>query len=115
MTDTSCPNNTYCLLISWIIGEADVLGGSVPLLDGSADGPVVVLVRPEHISISPDPGGNAVVVTASFLGAHGKVTTTTDDGEQVVVQVGSNELAAYGPGSRVRVSPRGDVALAVAR
>lgn len=96
-------------------GHADVLGGRIPLLDGSArSGDVVVLVRPEGIDIALDPSGSATVLSASFLGAHGRVTTEIGDGRRVVVQVPSSWVARYQPGARVRLAPRGDAALAVA-
>ncbi|MCA0335732.1 MAG: ABC transporter ATP-binding protein [Actinobacteria bacterium] len=93
---------------------AHVWGGVVPLLPGSAGrGAAVLLVRPEAVVIE---GGeaNATVVSSSFLGGHGKVVTTTDDGDRVVVQVSNAEVTAHAPGDRVRLRPRGDRALAVA-
>ncbi|MEI2779342.1 MAG: ABC transporter ATP-binding protein [Tetrasphaera sp.] len=107
-------------------GEAaDVLGVRVPLLPGSATGPAVVLIRPEGIRIERAASGaadmaggaegaNATVVSASFLGGHGRVVTETDAGEKAVVQVGNAEVTEYAPGERVRLIPRGDAALAVA-
>jgi putative spermidine/putrescine transport system ATP-binding protein len=96
-------------------GHAEVLGGRVPLLQGSAtSGAVVVLVRPEGIDIAADAAGQATVVSGSFLGAHGRVTTALADGRHVVVQVPSSAVAQYPPGTVVRLTPRGDAALAVA-
>ncbi|HEX2704389.1 MAG TPA: ABC transporter ATP-binding protein [Candidatus Lustribacter sp.] len=95
--------------------HAQVLGVSIPLLPGSAtSGPVEVLVRPEAIGVAPDDGGQASVVSASFLGAHGRVIATTDFGERVVVQVSSSAVTSYPPGSRVRLTPSDNPALAVA-
>lgn len=98
-------------------GHADVLGGRVPLLEGSAaSGPATVLVRPESITI--EGGGdaaNATVVSASFLGGHGRVNTRSDEGEEVAVQVDNSQVTALRPGDRVILTPRGDAALAVAR
>lgn len=95
-------------------GHAEVLGGRVPLLEGSArSGKVLVLVRPEGIDIERDPSGEATVLSASFLGAHGRVTTQTPDGRHVVVQVPSSAVPHYPPGTRVRLTARGDAALAV--
>ena len=89
-------------------GHAAVLGGRVPLLAGSAtSGNVVVLVRPEGIDIAADPAGQATVVSGSFLGAHGRVTTALADGRHVVVQVPSSAVARYQPGTTVRLTPRG--------
>ena len=111
-------------------GVATVLGGSVPLLAGSAgDGPAVVLIRPEGVTIAPTSAGSgsvagtagagASVVSASFLGASGKIVARLDAaaggaGELVSVQVDNTDVTAYAPGDRVMLSPRGDAALAVA-
>ncbi len=95
-----------------------VLGGQVPLLHGSAIGDVEVLLRPESVQIArPTTGqpGNATVVSASFLGGHGRVITRTTSGESVIVQVGNTEVTSYAAGDDVVLRPRGDAALAVAR
>ena len=96
-------------------GYATVLGGRVPLLAGSADGPkALVLVRPEGVRIAPDAQGDATVVSTSFLGGHGRVTADLATGETVIVQVSNTEVSDFAPGDRVKLSPRGDAALAVA-
>ncbi|HYN30009.1 MAG TPA: ABC transporter ATP-binding protein [Dermatophilaceae bacterium] len=96
--------------------SAHVLGGTVPLLRGSAGpGEAVVLVRPEGVLVARDDAGDATVVSASFLGSAGRVVARTGAGELVTVQIGNTEVTAYRPGDRVRLSPRGDAALAVAR
>ncbi|GGL29331.1 ABC transporter ATP-binding protein [Phycicoccus endophyticus] len=97
-------------------GRAQVLGGSIPVLPGSADGPeAVVLVRPEGIVVEPGDGpAPATVVSASFLGGHGRVVARTPEGEEVSVQVANTDVTRYRPGDRVHLAPRGDAALAVA-
>lgn len=95
-----------------------VLGGEVPLLEGSASGDVDVLLRPEGIRIEPAPPGspgNARVISASFLGGHGRVIAQTTAGDHLAVQVSNTEVTAFTPGAPVVLSPRGDAALAVAR
>ncbi len=103
-------------------GTATVLGSSVPLLAGSAtEGPVTVLVRPEHLALDPvaasggahGPGPSATVVSASFLGAHGRVRARVGD-HTVLVQVPSAAVADFTAGAPVRVRPLGVPALAVA-
>ncbi|HMM93668.1 ABC transporter ATP-binding protein [Phycicoccus sp.] len=100
-------------------GRAHVLGGSVPLLPGSADGPeVVVLVRPEGVTVAPADGagtgaGAATVVSASFLGGHGRVIARTGSDELVTIQVPNTDVTRYRPGDAVTLAPRGDAALAV--
>jgi putative spermidine/putrescine transport system ATP-binding protein len=96
-------------------GTAHVLGGHVPLLPGSASGPeAVVLVRPEGVLIEHAGDGTAQVVSASFLGGHGQVITRIPDGSLVTVQVENTRVTTFHPGDAVRLSPRGDAALAVA-
>ena len=94
---------------------AHLLGGSVPLLPGSATGPeALVLVRPEGVHIAHAADGTASVVSASFLGGHGRVIVRTPDGTLVTVQVPNTEVTGFAPGDPVSLSPRGDAALAVA-
>ncbi|QKE85591.1 ABC transporter ATP-binding protein [Arthrobacter sp. NEB 688] len=99
-------------------GRAHVLGGSIPVLPGSADGDAVVLVRPEGVTVSPGGDGTGVsgasVVSASFLGGHGRVIVRTPADELVTVQVPNTDVTRYRPGDPVVLSPRGDAALAVA-
>ncbi|WP_377644128.1 ABC transporter ATP-binding protein [Oryzobacter terrae] len=103
-------------------GTAHVLGGTVPLLPGSATGPdVVVLVRPEGVTVSRVEGeapasdaSSATVVSSSFLGGHGRVIVRTAADELVTVQVSNTSVTDYRPGDAVRLQPRGDAALAVA-
>ena len=96
-------------------GAAQVWGGRVPLLDGSTTtGPAILLVRPEGVLIDAGPDANATVVSSSFLGSHGNVVTTTDDGDRVLARVANTEVTMFAPGDRVRLRPRGDTALAVA-
>jgi putative spermidine/putrescine transport system ATP-binding protein len=95
--------------------SARLLGGTVPLLPGSAGGPeAVVLVRPDGVRIEHDGDGTASVVSSSFLGGHGRVIVRIHDGTLVTVQVPNTEVTGFGPGDLVRLSPRGDAALAVA-
>lgn len=96
-------------------GRAHVLDGSVPLLPGSTSaGEAIVLIRPEGVTITQDASGTATVVSTSFLGGHGRVITRLDSDELVTVQVGNTTVTDFGPGDRVRLSPRGDKALALA-
>ena len=95
--------------------SARVLGTDVPLLPGSAtSGPVRVLIRPEHLRLA-DGAANATVVSASFLGAHGRVIVTTDAGGDtpVVIQVPSSDVGTHNAGERVSARPTGAPALAV--
>ncbi|MEO5608897.1 MAG: ABC transporter ATP-binding protein [Ornithinibacter sp.] len=93
---------------------AYLLGGSVPLLPGSSSGPqALVLVRPEGVLVEHSAEGNATVLSASFLGGHGRVVTRTADDTLVTAQVDNTEVTTFRPGDRVALAPRGDAALAV--
>jgi putative spermidine/putrescine transport system ATP-binding protein len=107
--------------------RATVLGAAVPLLPGSASsGPVTVLVRPEHLALQSaategegTADGAGTVVSASFLGAHGRVVVSVpaaggDGADTVLVQVPSATVAQFTPGDAVSVRPTGVPALAVA-
>ncbi|WP_330476388.1 ABC transporter ATP-binding protein [Terrabacter sp. C0L_2] len=95
---------------------AQVLGADVPLLPGSAsEGPVTVLIRPEHLTVAQDAGGSAVVISSSFLGAQGRVVVSPGENlHQVLVQVPSAVVADFSPGDRVTIRPVGAPALAIA-
>ena len=95
---------------------ATVLGSTLPLLPGSAaQGEVTVLVRPEHLTVSLDPAGNCRVLSASFLGAHGRVVVDPGRGGQpVIVQVPSTAVTGFSPGDVVALRTTGEPALAVA-
>ncbi|MDX6284506.1 MAG: putative spermidine/putrescine transport system ATP-binding protein [Kribbellaceae bacterium] len=97
-------------------GEAHVLGGRVPLLDGSPSaGPVTVLLRPESIGVRADPDGPAEVVTASFLGSVGRVQLRTPEGGLVLAQVPTGEVQHLATGTHVALALRPVAALAVPR
>ena len=97
-------------------GWAEVLGARLPVLAGSVErGPATVLVRPEAISVEADPAGHGTIVSASFLGATGRVHVTTSGGDRVVAQIDNASVAGYAPGDRVRITPRATPALAVER
>lgn len=100
--------------------SAEVFGRRVPLLDGSvSSGEAIVLIRPEALDIEPaqgDSSGAVIgrVVSSSFLGGHGRVIVEMPEGGSVFVQVRNHEVDSFRPGDAVRVTPRGDPALAVA-
>ena len=86
-------------------GEATILGGRVPLLEGSpASGSGHALVRPEAIQV--EQGGNeanAAVSSVAFLGPISRVYTRTDDGQEVMAQVASSLAVRLSPEDRVRL------------
>jgi putative spermidine/putrescine transport system ATP-binding protein len=94
---------------------ATVLGGRVPVLEGSLSaGSGLALVRPEALSVELDERGNATVANRSFLGALSRVTCDLDTGDTVVVQSSSSEAGHLGAGHRVRVAATAVPVLVVA-
>ncbi len=86
-----------------VSGRADVLGTSVPVLAGSADGAGVALVRPEAIGVTEGEGGPAEVAAVSYLGPVSRVSLTLEDGTLVLAQLSSSEADGLSVGQRVRV------------
>ncbi|HEX6247935.1 MAG TPA: ABC transporter ATP-binding protein [Nocardioidaceae bacterium] len=86
-------------------GTAQVLASSVPLLEGSVtSGRGVALVRPEALTVTADPAGNATVAARSFLGSLSRVVCEVDGGPDVTAQATSAEASVLDPGTRVRVA-----------
>jgi putative spermidine/putrescine transport system ATP-binding protein len=97
-------------------GTATVLGTSMPALDGSIDsGGGVAMVRPEAVTVRPDPEGNAAVVSVAFLGPMSRVSTTLAGGELVVAQMSSAQASEFSQGDRVAVGVAAAPVLVVAR
>jgi len=86
-------------------GRARVLGTEVTTLDGSvADGTGVALVRPEHLTVTPDESGGAEVVDVQFSGAVSRVRLRSDavaEGTELVAQLSGSRLRGLAPGTRV--------------
>jgi putative spermidine/putrescine transport system ATP-binding protein len=85
-----------------------LLGTPVPLLPGSVtSGPVMALVRPENIRLTPGSGqparGEARVVATSFLGSVGRTQVALADGTLVVAQTAASDTGALSPGTALRV------------
>ena len=93
--------------------SAEVLGARVPLLEGSATGDVLVLVRPESIDIAPDAQGNGHVEAVSFMGSFARVRVSLSPGVTVTGQVPHAEVTGFSSGEAVRVSVRPVPALAI--
>lgn len=87
-------------------GEVEVAGARLPV-DGPAPATpeVRVLVRPENLTVAPDPEGGATVVSASFFGAVTRLHLDLADGTRVKADLPSREAAELAPGARARVRP----------
>jgi putative spermidine/putrescine transport system ATP-binding protein len=81
-----------------------VLGTTVPVQQvGPTSGPVIVLVRPENLTVAPAEGGNGIVFLRTFLGATSRITVLLSGDLQVLVDVPSTTAAAMTPGASVEV------------
>jgi putative spermidine/putrescine transport system ATP-binding protein len=85
-------------------GRADILGTSVPALEGSiTSGSGQAMVRPESVTVTADSEGTATVTTVAFLGPISRVHCALDDGTAVTAQMASSQAQQLSPGARVRV------------
>ncbi len=94
-------------------GNAHVLETTLPLLPGSASGQGVALVRPEAVSFTPDPDGQATIASVAFLGPVSRATATLSDGSLIVAQLASQSANRLQIGERVRVEIEGGAVLVV--
>jgi putative spermidine/putrescine transport system ATP-binding protein len=94
--------------------RADVLGTSVPVLPGSAEGAGVALVRPESISVVADDDGQASVAAVSYLGPVSRVSLALGDGTIVLAQLPSVAADRLAVGQRVRADVEPTPVLVVA-
>jgi putative spermidine/putrescine transport system ATP-binding protein len=86
-------------------GEVELLGTRRPLAGAAPPaGPVVALVRPEALLVTPD-GGAGRVVTRTFSGASTRVLVALPDGTEVRVDVASATSGDLLPGTAVTVTP----------
>jgi putative spermidine/putrescine transport system ATP-binding protein len=86
-------------------GAVDVLGATIPLLEGAAEsGPVKVLVRPESIQLAPEDGAPARVLAVSFLGSVCRAQVRLADGDLIVAQMTAADISGLTPGAAVRVN-----------
>jgi putative spermidine/putrescine transport system ATP-binding protein len=87
-------------------GEVQLLGTRRPQAGaGTADGPVVALVRPEALVVTSDPAGSGRVVHRTFSGAVTRVLVALPDGTEVRVDLPSALSGALTPGTAVTVHP----------
>src|SRR6185436_5996518 len=83
-------------------GRAHLLGTSVPALQGSvAKG--LAMVRPESVTVSPDPSGTSTVSSVAFLGPISRVYCALPDGSVISAQMASAQARGFAPGAPVSV------------
>jgi putative spermidine/putrescine transport system ATP-binding protein len=96
-------------------GFVEVFGTHLPLLDGSAgSGPVLALVRPESVKLTPEDGAAAHVVAVSFLGSLCRVQVELPGGDLIGAQTSAADATHLSPGTAVRVGVGGTAIFAVA-
>ena len=98
-------------------GQAHLLGTAVPVLEGSIpSGAGLAMVRPEALTITPDPAGTSSVASVAFLGSISRVHCTLQDGSLVTVQMASAHARTLVPSARVTVGvePQGVLVVAAA-
>jgi putative spermidine/putrescine transport system ATP-binding protein len=61
------------------------------------------MVRPESVTVTPDPEGTATVTTVAFLGPISRVHCALADGTAVTAQMASSQAQQLSTGQRVRV------------
>jgi putative spermidine/putrescine transport system ATP-binding protein len=96
-------------------GTAHVLATTVPALPGSVTGEGLALVRPESLTVTADPEGEAVVADVAFLGPISRVGVRLADGTDVIAQIASGQAQELAAGTRVSVLVDPVPALVVAR
>jgi len=98
--------------------EVSVLGMVVPVRGVTAaglSGDVDVLVRPEDLRTSVQPGGNGIVTDRTFLGSVTRVSVLLSGDVTVKVDQPTAEAATMAPGTSVQVSLPGTAVLVTAR
>ncbi|MGH2862438.1 MAG: ABC transporter ATP-binding protein, partial [Solirubrobacteraceae bacterium] len=84
-------------------GDVQVLGQRLTVLNADARQPgaaVEALLRPEAVSIVPDPAGAGEVTQRTFLGASMRLEVMLDGGQKVLVEASSHD-AGVAVGARV--------------
>lgn len=97
--------------------QVQVLGGVLPVQGHPVGlaGAVDVLVRPEGLQISAQPGGNGIVTDRTFLGSVTRVSVLLSGALPVKVDQPSTVAAELQPGMSVQVTLPGDPVLVTAR
>jgi putative spermidine/putrescine transport system ATP-binding protein len=78
-------------------GDVQVLGQRLSVLNADGRGPgtaVDALLRPEAVTIVPDPAGAGEVTQRTFLGASVRLEVLLDDGQRVLVEASSHDAGA---------------------
>jgi putative spermidine/putrescine transport system ATP-binding protein len=98
-------------------GEVYALGGVAPVQGDAADlrGDVDILVRPEGLRITAQPGGNGIVTDRTFLGSLTRISVLLSGDVTVKVDQTSAEAAALTPGTSVDIRLDGLPVLVTAR
>jgi putative spermidine/putrescine transport system ATP-binding protein len=97
-------------------GQAQLLGTSVLALEGSiTSGSGLAMVRPESVTVAPDPAGTSTISSVAFLGPISRVYCALEDGSVMSAQMASSAAKAFSPGDRVTVGVEPSGVLVVQR
>jgi ABC-type Fe3+/spermidine/putrescine transport system ATPase subunit len=112
------PENVYqkpaSLFVADFVGETTILGGKRrngriflnagrEFDDAGPDGPVHIIIRPEHIQVDPL-GLPALITDRFFLGASLKISGKLASGEDIIMRIADTEAGEqFTPGSTVRL------------
>ena len=97
--------------VARFLGEGEFLSGTVRggavdtalgrfQVDTPLSGPVDVLIRPEHVRLTEDHGGAALVVDREFYGHDQLVTLHVDGGRRLLARAGPETI--FNPGDHAR-------------
>ena len=97
--------------VARFLGEGEFVAGTVtgsvvdtPLgrfpVETQLSGPVEVLIRPEHVRLTEDAGGAALVVEREFYGHDQLVTLHIDGGRRLLARAGPDTI--FNPGDHAR-------------
>jgi putative spermidine/putrescine transport system ATP-binding protein len=76
----------------------------VPTLQGSiTSGSGVAMVRPESVTMTPDPAGTSTVSSVAFLGPISRVYCSLAEGSVISAQMASTQARRFAPGDPVTV------------
>jgi iron(III) transport system ATP-binding protein len=112
---TAAPHDLYRKPADrWVarfLGEGEFLSGTVTgsmvdtelgrfPVETKLTGPVEVLIRPEHVRLTEDAGGAALVVEREFYGHDQLVTLHIDGGRRLLARAGPDTI--FNPGDHAR-------------
>jgi iron(III) transport system ATP-binding protein len=96
-----------CLFPADAIGETAICELGTVALDGYAEGPVEILIRPEALDVTPDLRGRATVIARNFFGHDQLLSVRLSSGTVLQVRLGPDRRIR--PGQSVSINVRSPV------